>query len=138
MKKLDDKIVSFIKKMNLLTFCVSENDLPYCASSFYVFDEKRSKIIILASSTSKHIQIAQRNPNVAINIALDTKIIAQIQGAQIQAKFSKGDENHKKLYLEKFPIAKMLIFETFVLDIKWVKYVDNSLGFGTKLVNDLR
>lgn len=137
MKKLDNKIISFIKKMNLLTICVSENNEPYCASCFYAFNENENKIIIAGSSTSKHIKIAQKNPTVAINIALDTKIIAKIRGVQINAEFSNGDENARRFYLKKYPLARMLIFEIFVLDIKWVKYTDNTLGFGKKIINTL-
>lgn len=137
METLDNRIITFLKKMNLLTFCVSQDNEPYCANAFYAFDEEKNRIIIASSTSTKHIKIAQENPIVAINIALDTKVLAKIKGLQIKAKFSNGDENARRIYLQKYPFAKMLIFEIFVLDILWVKYVDNTLGFGKKIINSL-
>lgn len=131
---MDEKIVKFLKKMHLLTLGVINENKPYLCSAFYAYDEENYKFIIASDANTTHIKATHLNQNVSICIALDTKIIGKIQGIQSQGIIKKATKNSKEIYYKNFPYALAYPSDMFEIDIKWIKFTDNTLGFGKKLI----
>ncbi len=136
---MDSKIAAFLKKQHILSLCVSTDgddaDI-WAASCFYAFDEQNIELIIASSDSTKHIKMATQNPKVAVNIALNTKIIGIIKGVQasgILRLSGDGDERSKGLYFKRFAYAKILNPQIYIVALDFVKYTDNALGFGSKM-----
>lgn len=131
---MDEKILKFILKMNILTMAVNdENNEIYIANAFYVFDEKKLSFIIASNEKSKHIKLAYLNDNLALSIYKNSKI-SFLQGLQIKAKFKKANKEQIKLYFDKYPFAKFgKDYDLFALDIIWLKFTDNKLLLNKKL-----
>ncbi|AJC85931.1 pyridoxine 5'-phosphate oxidase family protein [Campylobacter sp. RM16704] len=131
---MDERIKEFIHSQKLLTLSVLDNDGGvYCASCYYVFDEKKLALIFASEEHTKHIQLAYKNPKIAINITLDTNIINLIKGVQIKAKFTKATKKQGELYYQKFPFAKLAKASIFASNIQWLKYTDNKILLSKKL-----
>ncbi|WP_281529676.1 hypothetical protein [Campylobacter hominis] len=124
----------FLKKMKLLSLSVCENNTPYAFSAFYAYDEKSKFFAIASDSKTRHIQISIKNPKVSGTVALDTRIIGKIKGVQFNGILSPADETAKKIYFKKFPFALAMKPEIFKIHIVWLKFTDNSIGFGRKFL----
>ncbi|MCD8212877.1 MAG: hypothetical protein LUC34_02290 [Campylobacter sp.] len=135
MNEPDSRILKFINKMHLLSLCViDECGLPYPASCFYAFDELNLALIVAASSKTKHIKALKQNNNVAGTIALDTKIVGKIEGLQFRAKMIAADERERNLYFRRFFYAVAMKPEIWSIKLEWIKFTDNTLGFGKKII----
>ena len=135
MNELDLRIVKFIKKMHLLSLSViGEDGLPYPASCFYAFDERDLALIVAGSSDTSHIRALDRCCDVAGTIALDTKIVGKIEGVQFRAKMSVANDRERDLYFKRFFYALAMKPEIWALELSWIKFTSNTLGFGKKIV----
>lgn len=129
---LDKKILKFLKSHHILNLSVFDEKEIWIATCFYAFDENKISFFIASEISSNHIKMAQKNPKVAISIALETKIIGKIQGIQAKGEISKTDE--KFCYFKKFPYAITLNPTIFEIKIDFLKFTNNSLGFGKKII----
>lgn len=121
---LDTKITEFIKKSHILTLCVCDEFAPYACSCFYAYEN--GSFFIASDENTTHIKIARENSVVAINIALDTKIIGLIKG--VQAKGVIKEANNKSVYFKRFPYALPLNPKIWEIEIFWLKFTDNALS----------
>ena len=122
---MDTKIIKFLKKQHILSLCVSDGDEIWACSCFYAYDESSNSLIIASDPQTKHMKIAQKNQKVAINIALDTKIIGLIKG--IQAKGEICPCTNKTPYFKRFPYALALNPDLYEIRLDYIKYTDNAL-----------
>lgn len=120
--------------MHILSLCVCKNNLPYCASAFYAYDEINSVLIFAGDKKTNHIKIALENSNISGIIHLDTKIVGKIKGIQFLGKFKEADENQKKLYFKRFPYAAVLKPAIWCVEINWAKFTNNKAVFGKKMI----
>lgn len=121
----------FIIENEILTLCVVNQKLPYCANSFYAYDSLNSAFIIAGSSSSKHIKFGLEKA-VSGTIFTDTKKIKAIKGLQFCGHLKKANLSEKKLYYKRFPFALLHKGEIFTLLVSWAKFTDNSVKFGYK------
>lgn len=135
---IDKRIITFIKKHHLLTLATCNNNIPYCASCFYVYDDKLNRFVITTDDTTRHGAEMTENNNVSFSISLETLIIGKIQGLQIigTARKANSDEiNYCKIcYIKKFPIAALAKLNCWILEPNFIKMTHNQLGFGKKLI----
>ncbi|NDJ26769.1 hypothetical protein DMB95_01975 [Campylobacter sp. MIT 12-8780] len=136
---MHETIKRFIHKMRLLslasiddmTFNIkisSQTPLSvYVANAFYAFDEESLSLIIASDCNSKHVKLSLKYPNIAVNIAKDSKI-ALLKGVQIKAIFEKASEAQKKIYLKRFIFARFAKTDFYALKIVWAKFTDNQLS----------
>ena len=112
MKPVDERILTFIDEHHVLTLAVSNNNLPWCASCFYVYLREKNLFVFTSDPDTRHIRdiIQGNNHEVAGTIALETKITGKIRGIQFSGPIRKLSGNElkfaRKAYLEKFPIAR--------------------------------
>ena len=140
MEAPDKHIVRFIKKHHIFTLATAENNLPYCATCFYVYAEQNNTFIFTSEYDTTHIRHAVQHPSVAGTIALETKIIGKIRGIQFTGTIKELREEEliagNKLYLKRFPYAKPFLKNTpfWSIDVNFIKLTDNRLGFANKLI----
>jgi uncharacterized protein len=138
--KIDQQILDFIAEHHVLTLAVSRNDKPWCASCFYVYMENENRFIFTSDDDTRHIQdvIASGNFTVAGTIALETKMVGKIRGIQFSGILFRpeGEElkHAHRMYVRKFPIARLSKLDLWALEPDLLKLTDNRLGFGKKLV----
>ena len=128
----DKKVENFLKKHHILTLSVCCENEIWSATCFYAFDVNRISLLIACDKNTKHMQMALKNPNVSVCIALETKIIGKIQGLQINGKIS--ETQNKDCYFKTFPYTKILNPTIFEIKINFLEFTDNNLGFGKKII----
>ena len=135
--EIDERILSFLAMHTNLTLAVSENNYPYCANCFYAYSEKKNLLIFKSNLDTKHIAIALRNDNVAGAITPDKLDKTRIQGIQFTGKISKAEGEFlttaKNAYYKKYPFALAFAGELWIIELNFLKFTDNKLGFGKKI-----
>jgi uncharacterized protein len=135
---IDKRIIKFFRKHHVLTIATSSGNEPWCASCFYVYLEDENTIIFTSDLKTRHGQEFLKNPEVAGNIYLETKIIGKIRGIQFRGTISEpaGDMAAKarSAYIKRFPVAMLMDTHLWIVRLAQIKMTDNRLGFGTKLL----
>ena len=135
---VDRQIIDFINEHHLLTLATSKGNIPYCCNVFCVYNVANNQLIFSSDTKTKHAKDFTLNPNVAGNIALETKEVAKIQGVQLLGKITEleGEElkAEKKQYLQVFPYARLMKIHLWVMRLTFIKMTHNRLDFGKKLV----
>lgn len=138
MQEIDKRIIEFINKHHVLTLATTRKNIPYAANCFYVYYENENMLVFTTDHSTKHAQDATEQNIVAGSIVLETNIVGKIQGVQFQGKmYEPKDEllNHVKArYLKRFPVAMLMKTHLWVVDLNFLKFTDNRLGFGKKLI----
>ena len=130
---LDVSIQKFITKHHLLTLATCQHNQPYCATCFYAFDKHHISFVIATDEKTRHGREALENAHVSGTIALETKVIGKIQGIQFTGRYQKANEQEVKTYFKRFPYALAMNPSLWSIAIEYIKFTDNTLGFGTKL-----
>lgn len=136
---LDSRFTDFISKHHVMTLAtISKENTPSCCALFYVYLKEENIFVFTSSEGTKHVANMLENRNVAANIVLETKVVGQIEGLQIEGDAFKASEsgikNAKKEYLKKYPFAVFMDIDLWVLKPSALKLTDNKLGFGKKLL----
>ncbi len=122
----------------MLTLCTEKNGQPWCAACFYAYGEEQNLFFYTSDHSTRHATEALQNKKVAANIVLETQIVGKIQGLQIAGITYPAEgallDIAKKRYLRRFPYARMVELNLWVLDPQYMKLTDNQLGFGEKLI----
>lgn len=135
---IDRRIIKFIRKHHVLTVATSVENEPWCANCFYVYLEEENAIVFTTDPTTRHGQEFLKNAQIAGSIVLETKIIGKIQGIQFQGIVSEPEgemiDKSQKAYIRQFPVAMLMDTHLWVVTLTHIKYTDNRLGFGKKLI----
>lgn len=135
---MDERIKNFILGQKNLTLCTSENNQPYCASCFYAFIREENILVFKSAKTTKHISQALVNNKVAGTILPDLDDPGTIKGIQFTGIFIPPIDNHleklRKVYYKKFPFARAVAGDLWVIELISIKMTENTLGFGKKII----
>ena len=138
LEKLDKKIIRFIKEHHIFTLATSCNNKPYCCTCFYFYNEKENSFLFTSDLETRHIEEAMLQPFIAGAIALETTMVGKIRGVQFTGILKKVPEenmkNAKSLYIKRFPIASLSNLLIWNLEPDFIKFTDNQLGFGKKMI----
>lgn len=138
MDKIDIRIIEFINKHHVLTLATSKNNVPYSANCFYVYYEPENMLVFTSDRETKHASDVLEQSTVAGSIVLETNVIGKIQGLQFQGKMYEPDKELlkkvKARYLKRFPVAMLMKTNLWVIELSFLKFTDNRLGFGKKLI----
>jgi len=136
--QIDQQIIHFLNEHHLLTLATSQNDKPYCCNLFYVYDQVSNQLIFSTETKTKHAQDFITNTNVAGSVALETKNVSKIQGAQLLGTIEelKGERLKiaKEQYIKAFSYAANMELHLWVMPLNFIKMTHNKLGFGKKLI----
>ena len=135
---IDERIVRFFRRHHVLTIATSVDNVPWCASCFYVYLKEENSLVFTTDPKTRHGQEFLKNQKIAGTVALETKIIGKIRGIQFQGTVSEPsgemDEKAKTAYLKRFPVAMLMETHLWLIRLTSIKYTDNRLGFGKKLI----
>jgi uncharacterized protein YhbP (UPF0306 family) len=135
---IDRRIIKFIRKHHVLTVATSVENEPWCANCFYVYLEEENALVFTTDPKTRHGQAFLKNLKVAGTIVLETRIIGKIRGIQFQGIVSEPsgemEIKSKNAYLKRFPVAMLMDTHLWVVTLTHIKYTDNRLGFGKKLI----
>lgn len=130
-------IWSFLSKQTVLNIATSKNEESYCASCFYAFDQDNKVLVFKSAVESRHIEEGLNQSIVGGTILPDKLKKAVVIGAQFQGILSREAEiitKSKAVYYKKYPFALAMDGDIFVIQLSFIKYTDNKLGFGKKIV----
>jgi uncharacterized protein len=135
---MNERIVDFIKQQKVATVCcVDEENIPYCFSCFYAFDEEKHLVYFKSGANAHHSQILLNNPLVAGTIQQDRLNSLAIKGIQFTGRVidSRTDicSNAVAVYHKRFPFALAMPGEIWTVQPETIKMTDNTLSFGKKL-----
>ena len=136
---IDSRILDFIGEHHVLTVaCASREGELWCANAFYVFDPQEEGFIITSEEKTRHAQLFLENPAVTGSVVLETETVGKIRGLQFSGTVRRCDgglfDRCRLLYLKRFPYAVFKGGEVWLLRPDTMKYTDNRLGFGQKLL----
>ncbi len=135
---VDERIVRFFRKHHVLTIATSVNNEPWCASCFYAYLPDENTLVFTSDLKTRHGKEFSKNQTVAGTVVLETNIIGKIRGIQFQGLVSEpaGEmaEKSKTVYLKRFPVAMLMETHLWMVKLTFIKYTDNRLGFGKKLI----
>jgi len=135
---IDKRIIRFLNKHHVLSIATSVDSAPWCASCFYVYLEEENILVFTTDPDTRHGKEFVQNPFVAGSVALETMIIGKIRGVQFQGTISEPEGElavkAKNAYLKRFPVAMLMDTHMWIVRLTYIKYTDNRLGFGKKLV----
>ncbi len=138
---VDRRIKRFFRKHHVLTVATSVRETPWCASCFYVYLEEENSLVFTTDLKTRHGQEFLKNASVAGTVALETGIIGRIRGIQFSGTVYEPEgemaSRAESAYLKRFPVAMLMDTRLWVVKISYLKYTDNRLGFGKKLIWDL-
>lgn len=136
--QMDKKISAFIKAQTALTIATSVDSIPYCATCFYAYLEEENLLVFKSDAETRHISDALINNNVAGSILVDKTEIGKIKGIQFNGSFLSPKDaplkDAQKAYYFKYPYAAAMKGDLWVIELTSVKFTDNTLGFGKKLI----
>jgi len=137
-KNIDEKIIRFIKEHHIFTLATSFNNKPYCCTCFYFYNEKDNSFLFTSDNETQHIKEILLQPYVAGAIALETSMVGKIRGVQFTGTVNKvSDTDFKKaktLYIKRFPLAALSNLVLWSFEPDFIKFTDNRLGFGKKMI----
>lgn len=134
----DQLIIAFLKSQTVLTLATAVFNKPYCATCFYAYSEQSNVLIFKSSKDTVHVQNGLQNNLVSGSILPDRLIAGKVKGVQFSGVFSSPDagllDEAKKKYYKKYPFALAVPGEIWVVRLNALKFTDNTLGFGKKLI----
>jgi uncharacterized protein YhbP (UPF0306 family) len=135
----DKRISDFIGEQRILTLATSGDNTPHCAICYYVYLQEFNCLVFKSNVESRHIQEGLKNEMVGVSIVSSSRLkINGSKGVQIEG-WLKAVNTHpgavqaRSFYYKHYPIALAIAGELFVIELARIKFIDNSLGFGTKL-----
>jgi len=143
MENLPKEIDDFMAEQNVATLCfVEEEGMPCCFSCFYAFDKKHNLLMFKSSKDTKHATYLDAGKPVAGSILPDKLDVLRIQGIQLTGHILAGDDAlHKHavtVYYKRFPFARIMSGEIWVIRVQAIKMTDNKKGFGKKVKWELK
>ncbi len=136
--ELHKRIKSLFRRHHVLSIATVSERGPWCASCFYAWDEENNTLVVTTDPTTRHGAEFLSNPHVAGTIALETKRVGRIRGAQFTGTVSEpeGDDlkRARRIYLRRFPYAALADLHLWVIHLNHIKLTDNRLGFGVKIL----
>jgi uncharacterized protein YhbP (UPF0306 family) len=135
---IDPRILEFIREHHVLTLATCAAQQPWCASLFYAWLEEENVFVFTSDAATRHAREALQHSAVAGAIVLETKTVGLIRGLQLEGTlFRPGDalrRQAKRVYLRRFPFAILRGTPLWTLRPTLLKYTDNRLGFGKKII----
>ncbi len=136
--EIPKNIIQFIRKHHVFNMAACHRTNLWTASCFYAYWKERQCLVFLSDENTLHAQLMSLNPEIVATITLETRIVGKIQGLQLRGIVSKPTDELlamcKKIYYKRFPYAIGQRSTFWLLELTYLKYTDNRLGFGKKII----
>ena len=135
--EIEKHIERFIRRHHVLTLATCAGRNPWCANMFYAYVPGSQWFVFTSDEATRHASDAADNPQVALSVVLESRIVGRVQGLQVQGRMrrARGEEFETAhgAYLRRFPYAAAASLTLWIVEPEFVKLTDNTLGFGRKL-----
>lgn len=136
---VDERIVKFIKRHHVMTSATADSDgLPYCANLFYSYMPTENLFVFTTDPETRHGSEMAAAGFMGGSIVLETRTVGRVQGLQIQGTVTRAageiESAARKSYIKRFPYAAAAELNLWTMKPTFMKFTDNTLGFGKKLV----
>ncbi|MDP3437228.1 MAG: hypothetical protein Q8S04_08290 [Bacteroidales bacterium] len=136
----DKRVIEFIEEHHLVTLTAGDGTDMWSWHAFYHFSPKEMLFVITSEDKTRHIQIFRRGASNIVSgaIGLETETIGLIRGVQFRATMEQCEgpflNNYRLSYLKRFPYAILKGGDLWLIKICELKFTDNRLGFGKKII----
>lgn len=139
METINKKILEFISKNQVATICfTNSSNKPYCINCFYHFDDRLAILIVKSSYGTSHDAYVKSNKPTSGTIIADQIELSKLKGIQFTGSILDQQQiNELKLnvsYVKKFPLSVAMPGYVWGIQLEYLKFTDNSFGFGNKIV----
>lgn len=132
---MDSRISEFLKEQSIAVVSVISNEKPHSFSCFYAFDEASCSLLFKSSSGTMHVEALKKNRFVSGCINSPDISVTSLKGIQFagECTIASIEDEGARAYYKKHLIAKLKPGELWQIKLTWLKFTNNSLGFGSKL-----
>jgi uncharacterized protein YhbP (UPF0306 family) len=139
-----ERILAYLHAHNTMTLATENNSIPFACSLFYVSDEL--DLYFVSETKTRHAQNIAINPRVSAAISEDHRDWRTITGIQLDGTCEVlgaiQSARPLTLYAKKYPFvaqlgAAMAKVKFYKITPRWIRFVDNTRGFGFKEEIDL-
>lgn len=140
MNKPPSNVNRWLKKQHVLSWTVAQDKQLWCSNAFYVYDEEQVVFYLLTDPLTRHGQMVVERALVAGSVNGQPKSVALLRGVQflgdIRCLSDAEDKKPRAMYLKRFPVARTMSksFPVWKIRIDEIKFTDNTLGFGKKIM----
>lgn len=138
---VDKRIVAFLQAQTILTLATCINNMPYCSPCFYAYSAEDNLVVFKSAESTLHIEQGLANENVSVGILPNKLVSGKVQGVQMTGKFFRPQNqvlsSIKSVYYKKYPFALAISGDLWAVKPTWIKFTDNTLGVGKKLIWNL-
>ena len=143
MNAIPDNLKNFLNQNKVNTVCFVDNkNYPYCINCFYVFDESNNCLIFKSSHGTYHHELILDSAFVSGTILPETLDTLKLRGIQFTGKLISSTEvetlHLNSKYLKKYPFSIAILGSVWAVKLEFLKFTDNTLGFGNKTTWSLR
>ena len=135
---VDPRIVAFIRRHHVMTVATVSGEGPYCANLFYAWMSGEGRFVVTSDAATRHGAEALADGRVAGSVVLETRVVGRVQGLQFRGRMERVEGEParaaRNAYLKRFPYAAAADLELWTIEPTLLKYTDNTLGFGKKLI----
>lgn len=132
------RITAFIRKHHVMTLATVSGGRAWTAHVFYAWMPDENLFVFTSEGKTRHGAEMEANAHVAAAIALETRTVGRLQGLQIEGVVRKAEgadlDAARHTYIKRFPYAALSELSLWVLEPSLMKFTDNTLGFGKKLI----
>lgn len=133
---MDQEIAAFIAGQKVATVACASENIPYCFNCYYSFMEQEGLLVYKSSFGTHHEDLLSRNKRVAGTIIPEEISVATIRGIQFEGvllddQLDLSIKASSSYYL-RYPFAMAMPGKIYVLEIRHIKFTDNTRGFGFK------
>lgn len=136
----DSRVAEFIKEHHLATLSVTDGKDIWSWHAFYHYNQDEALFTFTSEDKTRHIKMFNNCSNRVVSgaIGLETEKIGVIRGVQFCAVMERCDgsllNKNRLSYLKRFPYAILKGGDLWTLTVTEMKFTDNRLGFGTKIL----
>lgn len=139
MADLNEKVLSFLGNNKVATVCfVTKDNIPYCINCFYAFDEKNTVLVFKSSFGTSHDTLIKPDAPVSGTILPNSISLLNVKGIQFSGKLINPTEiDYLKLsafYTKNYVMSLAMPGYIWAVRLEFIKYTDNSLGLGNKII----
>lgn len=137
MNIIPKKMVDFLQENKISTVCFIDLEKnPYCINCFYTFDEEHHILSFKSSIGTTHQKLTKPTASISGTILPNVIDTLKLKGMQFTGEIIEDKEIDKlKLnskYLKKYPMSIAVMGYIWAVRLEYLKFTDNTLGFGNK------
>lgn len=130
------EILDFIKEQKVASLSVSVNDMPYCFNCFYAVLEKEGCLVIKSGYGAQHMDMLEKNKQVAGTIIPDQVNPALLRGIQFSGRAIADNMTlamqAAAAYYLRFPLSMAIPGKVWLVELTDIKFTDYTKGLNNK------